>query len=102
MIKMHIRSIFNGALRLLEPSVIIFHYRTFPPSMMFIRFEPVETPVHYHLSLSFLFKCVLIFNPQSKLRVQGENIYVRHSNLMLEVRMSYVIKNKKTKESAKA
>uniref|UniRef100_A0A8C1XF08 Erythrocyte membrane protein band 4.1 like 2 n=1 Tax=Cyprinus carpio TaxID=7962 RepID=A0A8C1XF08_CYPCA len=44
------------------------------------------TPVHYLIIclVSFLFKCVLIFDPQSKLRVQGENIYVRHSNLMLE------------------
>uniref|UniRef100_A0A8C1IV05 Erythrocyte membrane protein band 4.1 like 2 n=1 Tax=Cyprinus carpio TaxID=7962 RepID=A0A8C1IV05_CYPCA len=44
------------------------------------------TPVHYLIVclVSFLFKCVLIFDPQSKLRVQGENIYVRHSNLMLE------------------
>uniref|UniRef100_A0A9J8AFJ8 Erythrocyte membrane protein band 4.1 like 2 n=1 Tax=Cyprinus carpio carpio TaxID=630221 RepID=A0A9J8AFJ8_CYPCA len=42
--------------------------------------------VHYLIIclVSFLFKCVLIFDPQSKLRVQGENIYVRHSNLMLE------------------
>uniref|UniRef100_A0A672NA21 Erythrocyte membrane protein band 4.1 like 2 n=1 Tax=Sinocyclocheilus grahami TaxID=75366 RepID=A0A672NA21_SINGR len=51
-------------------------------SMMFIRFDSSSLP--YYLSFSFLFKCVLIFDPQSKLRVQGENIYVRHSNLMLE------------------
>uniref|UniRef100_A0A671SSP8 FERM domain-containing protein n=1 Tax=Sinocyclocheilus anshuiensis TaxID=1608454 RepID=A0A671SSP8_9TELE len=59
----------------------IFHYATFSPHQ---RCSSDLTPVHYHLSFSFLFKCVLIFNPQSKLRVQGENIYVRHSNLMLE------------------
>uniref|UniRef100_A0A673JHW7 Band 4.1-like protein 2 n=1 Tax=Sinocyclocheilus rhinocerous TaxID=307959 RepID=A0A673JHW7_9TELE len=54
----------------------------FSSSVMFIRFDSSSLP--YYLSFSFLFKCVLIFDPQSKLREQGENIYVRHSNLMLE------------------
>lgn len=64
-----------------------------------------KTPVHYHLSFSVLLKCVLIFNPQSKLRVQGENIYVRHSNLMLEVRMwskQFLIFFKENKRKSKS
>lgn len=42
------------------------------------------------LLCSFRFANILFhfLIPQSKLRVQGENIYVRHSNLMLEVGMA--------------
>ncbi|TRY84461.1 hypothetical protein DNTS_035816 [Danionella cerebrum] len=58
---------------------LIFHYTTFMFSSDLILFR-----LEVIIIICLLFICVLISHPQSKLRVQGENIYVRHSNLMLE------------------
>lgn len=56
------------------------------------------TPVLlFLLYFTDIFVFIVVFDSQNKLRVQGENIYVRHSNLMLEVRIKTRKKKRKRK-----